>query len=145
MASSPQPDPLGGAIAMAAVPRPLRGCALAALGHLTDPAADALECLREPLESLGDAWPTAARAAQLSPVPEDVGLVQLARHLGLSVLEVLSVALALAVEEDPRVGGAVAYLQAPIESSRPTLGLLARAFSAAASDPDDPLRQLASR
>jgi hypothetical protein len=129
---------------MAATPYPLRTCALAALGHLADLDAEAMQCLREPVESLGDAWPTAARAAQLSPVPEDVGLVQLARHLNLSVLEVLSVALALAVEEDPRAGSAVAYLQSPIESSRPTLGLLARAFSEVASGSTDPLRELAA-
>jgi len=143
MASSPKPDHLAGVLAMATSPRPLRSCALAALGRLTDPSADSLHCLREPLHDLGATWPMAARAALLSPTPEDVGLVQLGRQLGLSILEILAVALALAVEEDAQVGSAITYLQSPIESSRPTLGLLARAFTEVASDSQDPLRELA--
>ncbi|HVE87284.1 MAG TPA: ATP-binding protein [Myxococcales bacterium] len=144
MASSPQTEHLAQVLAMASAPRPLRSCALAALGQLEDPASsEELQCLREPLEALGDDWLAAARAAEISPATEDVGLVQLGRQLGLSLLELLTVSLSVAVEEDARAGCAVAFLQAPIGSSRPTLGLLARAFAGAAQEGADPLRELA--
>jgi hypothetical protein len=55
---------------------------------------------------------------------EDAPLAWLAVELHLSTLELLVVALAAAVEEDPMVGRVLAYAQAPIGGSRPTLGLL---------------------
>ncbi len=50
----------------------------------------------------------------------------LARELGMTLAELLAVALAAAVEDDLMAGRALAYLQAPVGGSRPTLGLLAR-------------------
>jgi len=91
---------------------------------------------------VGARWAEDARAAQASPT-SDVGLLQLGRQLGLSLLEILTVSLALAVEEDAHVGCAVAFLQSPVGSPRPTLGLLSRAFARAAPDSAEPLRDLA--
>jgi hypothetical protein len=65
------------------------------------------------------------------PGPGDAPLVWLAGELRLSRLELLTVALATAVEDDPIVGRVLAHVQAPIGGSRPTLGLLAPAFARA--------------
>jgi hypothetical protein len=51
--------------------------------------------------------------------------VALARELDLSLSELLATALAAAVEDDVMTGRALAFLQAPVGGSRPTLGLLA--------------------
>jgi hypothetical protein len=59
----------------------------------------------------------------------DRPLLNLAEALDLSTIEVLSVALAAAVEVEIVIGRLLAYVQAPIATSRPTLGLLARAFA----------------
>jgi hypothetical protein len=59
------------------------------------------------------------------PAAEDAPLLHLARQLGLSLPEVLAVALAAAVEDDLATGRILAHLQAPLAGSRPTLGLLA--------------------
>ncbi len=129
---------------MSGAPRPLRSLALGALyrlGQAVAPDADALAPLREDGAAAGEDWPAAAEAARRSPAIEDVGLASLARALDLSALELLTVALAAAVEEDPLVGRAVAFLQEPLECSRPTLGLVARAFAEVAPDAD-PLRAL---
>lgn len=64
-----------------------------------------------------------------SPVPEDDTLIQLGHHLELSAIEILTVALAAAAEDDPVTGRILALVQAPVGGSRPTLGLLSRAFS----------------
>ena len=63
-----------------------------------------------------------------APRSEDCYLVDLADKLGLSQIELLTIALALAVEEDPMTGRAIAYVQAPVGGSRPTLGLLQAAL-----------------
>ena len=63
-----------------------------------------------------------------NPAEEDSMLCNLADQLNLDVIEILSVALALAVEEDPMVGRSIAYVQAPMGGSRPTLGLLQAAL-----------------
>src|SRR6266571_4786610 len=46
----------------------------------------------------------------------------------LSLIETLAVELAATVERDAMAGRAVAYVQAPLGGSRPTVGLLAAAF-----------------
>jgi hypothetical protein len=63
-----------------------------------------------------------------SPAPGDEPLFLLARELHLSSLELLTVALAAAVEDDLLIGRLLAHVQAPVGGSRPTLGLIAQAF-----------------
>lgn len=63
-----------------------------------------------------------------APDPVDHPLLRLGEELGLRNIEVLAVALAAAVETDVVVGRAIARLQAPLGSSRPTLALLATCF-----------------
>jgi hypothetical protein len=63
------------------------------------------------------------------PAPRDKALVNLAKILDLTPVELLSAALALAVEEDPLVGRSLAHVQAPLGGSRPTLSLLDAAFA----------------
>jgi hypothetical protein len=63
------------------------------------------------------------------PLVCDAPLVRLAGELRFSPLEVLVVALAAAVEDDPLVGRMLAHVQAPIGGSRPTLGLVAHTFA----------------
>ncbi|MGK7888700.1 MAG: hypothetical protein AB4042_05155, partial [Leptolyngbyaceae cyanobacterium] len=76
------------------------------------------------------------------PNPVDRPLVALGQTLDLSLMELLTVAIAAAVEQDLMVGRAIAYLQSPVGGSRPTLGLLATAFAAIASDKMFPIHQL---
>jgi hypothetical protein len=66
-----------------------------------------------------------------APTSDDARLVWLASKLRLSKIELLAVALAAAVEDDPGVGRVLAYVQSPIGGSRPTLGLITRAFGRA--------------
>jgi len=64
-----------------------------------------------------------------APADEDIRLLRLAKQIALSHVELLAIVLALAVEEDPMAGRAIAYIQAPMGGSRPTLGLLESAFA----------------
>lgn len=64
----------------------------------------------------------------------DIPLLRLAEPLNLSTIEVLTVSLAATVEAEIVIGRLLAYVQSPIASSRPTLGLLARAFAPFASE-----------
>jgi hypothetical protein len=59
-----------------------------------------------------------------------------------SPLEILTIALTLAVEEEVMVGRALARVQAPLGGSRPTLGLLSVAFAPLAPDPPHPIYHL---
>jgi ATPase family associated with various cellular activities (AAA) len=65
----------------------------------------------------------------IDPLPSDLPLVQLMQELGLNRVEILSTSLAAAVESDLMIGRAIAKLQSPLGGSRPTLGLMAAAFS----------------
>jgi hypothetical protein len=67
------------------------------------------------------------------PEPIDAPLISLAHEMGLSLLEVLVVALAAAVDDDLLVGRAIAHLQAPVGGARPTVGLLSAALTPAAT------------
>lgn len=62
------------------------------------------------------------------PGSEDAPLARLVAHWNLSLAEALCFALVAVVERDVLAGRALAYLQAPVGGSRPTLGLLAAAF-----------------
>lgn len=75
-------------------------------------------------------WVDAFRASLVDPAPTDRPLVDLARDLGLTEIELLAVVLAESVEDDPMIGRVVAHLQSPLGGSRPTIGLLAAVFGA---------------
>jgi hypothetical protein len=72
---------------------------------------------------------TVAADHQRDPAPEDAGMVRVAADLKLAQVELLAIALAAAVEEDPFVGRVITRAQTPYGASRPTLGLLAHAFA----------------
>lgn len=74
------------------------------------------------------------------PAATDTPLLHLAVTYNLSPCEVLAVALTAAVEADMMIGRTLAYVQAPLGGSRPTLGLLAAALDeVAAHQPIDAL------
>jgi hypothetical protein len=60
-----------------------------------------------------------------APPANERALLELAESLGFSMPEILAIALTAAIEDDVMAGRAVAYAQAPVGGSRPTLGLLA--------------------
>ena len=66
-----------------------------------------------------------------NPAASDADLVSIAQTLGLERVEVLAIALAASVEDDPLVGRVLAHVQAPLGGSRPTLGLICHAFDSA--------------
>jgi len=74
-------------------------------------------------------WKQSVLKAVREPSGLDRALVQLAGSLSCTVAEVLAVAVAAAVDEDLIVGRVLAFLQAPVGGSRPTLGLLATAYA----------------
>lgn len=76
----------------------------------------------------------ALEAYLLNVQNEDYYLLELADKLKLNHIELLTISLALSVEEDPMVGRAIAYVQAPIGGSRPTLGLLQSALTLIATE-----------
>ena len=65
---------------------------------------------------------------------EDYYLLELADKLNLNHIELLTISLALSVEQDPMVGRAIAFVQSPIGGSRPTLGLLQSALTLMATE-----------
>jgi hypothetical protein len=64
-----------------------------------------------------------------NPQACDYYLIELAGKLDLNAVELLTIALVRAVEEDPMVSRVIAFVQAPVGGSRPTLGLLQSAFA----------------
>lgn len=94
------------------------------------------EALRTALARCGAEGPSSARLAALlqAPAASDGALMGLAEPLGLSPLELLCAALALAVEEDVLSGRVMAHLQRPVGGSRPTLGLLATSLGPLAGE-----------
>lgn len=116
----------------------LRTFALSAVAALaeTNPALNrdssewlyVAECLKLVPSERGR-WLQAVLAALQEPAREDRAVVHLAAALSCSVVEVLTVVLAAAVDEDLMVGRALAFLQAPVAGARPTLGLLAAAYA----------------
>jgi len=121
----------------AAIDCTVLGCrelGFAALGALLQamPDEDAAEArfLRQAwLQAGGASWPDqVAQALALQPA-QDAALLRSAALLQLAPMEVLAVALAAGVEHDPLVGRLLAWLQAPVALTRPTLALLARALA----------------
>ncbi len=62
------------------------------------------------------------------PHADDAPLAQLSAYWRLSLAETLALALCAIIERDTLAGRALAYAQAPIGGSRPTLGLLAETY-----------------
>ncbi|MGH7945503.1 MAG: ATP-binding protein [Opitutaceae bacterium] len=62
------------------------------------------------------------------PAEVDAHLVAIAKEIQLGQMEILAIALAASVEDDPLVGRVLAHVQAPVGGSRPTLGLICHAF-----------------
>jgi len=116
-----------------AQPADLRTLALGLLGSLPtplDPGSET-EFLQDHARSLRGReqnWPALLAGAIAEPAEADQPLAALAGQLALNPLETLVIALLQAVEEEPEVGRALAYLQAPVGGSRPTLGLLETAY-----------------
>jgi hypothetical protein len=114
----------------------LRSFALAAIAAVSGPAGDAPEMafLRGHYERAGgEKWTRNLRRYLRKPERADAPLAALATTLALDPAEILSVALAAAVETDLLCGRAIAHVQAPLGGSRPTLGLAGSAFAAATS------------
>ena len=118
----------------------LRSYALAGLAELAQanvPTSSPRPEQRYLLDQLAAVAPTARGflatlpAYLYAPDESDARLGRLASAFGLTVFEQLAVALASAVEDDAMAGRAVAWLQAPVGGSRPTLGLVAGALAAA--------------
>jgi hypothetical protein len=70
----------------------------------------------------------ALRSALAAPGTSDDNLLRLHAEMSLSAAELLTIALAVAVDEDPVAGRVLAHVQAPVGGSRPTLGLIAESF-----------------
>jgi hypothetical protein len=115
----------------------LRTFTLAAIAaHLPDSADDPpeLQFLRSHLNAITPKpsnWLEALRQYSCHPLPLDLPLLSLVEPLQLNELELLAIALAMAVEEEVMVGRALSRLQAPVGGSRPALSLITTAFVSA--------------
>ena len=120
--------------APALAPPLLHELALAAVGalvlHTTADPVPELDYLRRHHERVvrSGEWGQMLLEALRSPASGDRSLLDLAADLELSPLEILTIALAAAVENDSVVGRALARVQAPMGGGRPTLGLLVAAL-----------------
>ncbi len=127
----------------------LRTYALAALAAQTaipddlSQAPPEIQFLRHPLELVAPAnWMQSLSAYLNQPAAQDIPLIQLSQTLNLTTLELLSLVLAAAVESEVMVGRAIAYLQAPVGGSRPTLSLLGAAFGPVTQAGSSPINTL---
>ena len=107
---------------------PLAGLALALLapgesGEGTE--ADWLNRWQGRLRAAAGDPAAAWRTWLMAPAAEDERLRALAGELRLSTAEAIAVALAVAVEVDAMTGRALAWLQSPSGTARPTIGLVA--------------------
>jgi len=131
----------------------LRGYALAGLAELAQRNASTATPTPEQRYLL-DHFATLATSGQrffatlptylATPGEGDARLLLLASALGLTVFEILAVALAGAVEDDAMAGRAVAWFQTPVGGSRPTLGLVACAFADLPGAESQPIHTLIS-
>lgn len=67
----------------------------------------------------------------------DANLVQLVESLSISTIELVTIVLAIMVEEDPLVGRLFAFIQAPVGGARPSLGMLETVLRPLATNPRD--------
>ncbi|WP_437310857.1 ATP-binding protein [Sorangium sp. So ce388] len=103
--------------------------AAAAVGDALHAPTPELAFLVERARGVGAPDPASLAAYIREPARADAALVALARATDLGALDLLTVALTAAVEDDPMIGRILAHLQAPLGGSRPTMGLLAAAFA----------------
>ena len=87
-------------------------------------------------------WAAALDTYLDDPAPGDAALIRLSTEMGLSLIEMLGVALAASVENDVMAGRALAHVQQPIGGSRPTFGLLAATLVEAQLDSSNPINAL---
>ncbi|HNC96084.1 MAG TPA: hypothetical protein PKW90_08180, partial [Myxococcota bacterium] len=104
---------------------------LGILGAVMAPQGEEMEArsLRAWGSLLSERWgkPTAALdALRRTPDPEDRRVADLSERLDLDDAELLALCLCMAVELDPEAGRLIAWLQAPVGASRPSLGLISR-------------------
>ncbi|MEC5385352.1 ATP-binding protein [Uliginosibacterium sp. H3] len=113
----------------------LHGLALAAL-HATDTLAErsAEAAWLDAQCRLCDSVAAPLQAWLASPPQEDRLLHAIASALHLQPVELIAVALAAAVETDAMAGRVIAWLQAPVGTSRPTVGLALAAANALGMD-----------
>lgn len=78
--------------------------------------------------------PACIAALRAGPPAGDRRLVTVATALGLDDVELLTTALCIAVDRDPRAARALAEAQAPLGGSRPLLGFVATIFAALGAD-----------
>jgi len=75
------------------------------------------------------AWNDSFHSYLDDPAPIDLPFFKLAQVLELNDVELLTIALVLAVETNVMAGRAIALVQAPVGGSRPTLGLLSSSLA----------------
>jgi len=109
-------------------------------GH--GPEADWLNRWRSHLRSAASDPAAAWQTWLATPPEEDARLRAVAGELRLSTAETIAVALAVAVEVEAMAGRALAWLQAPTGTARPTVGLVA--LVAASIDGGGPAAQIAA-
>lgn len=86
-------------------------------------------------------WTDALTHHLNAPHPGDRPLLQLTHTFPLTTLEILTISVTAALEENVHIGRALAHIQAPIGGSRPTLSLLAAALQPLAVKPS-PISEL---
>lgn len=97
-----------------------------------EPSGPEVQFLMRQLKAIaaeGKSWREGLTDYLRQPQPQDKWLLKLAQQLPLTTSEVLTAALAVAVETDVMVGRALALIQAPLGGSRPTLSLLTAALA----------------
>ncbi len=88
-------------------------------------------------------WASLLLAADPPPAAaEDLPVLLLAENLRFTPIELLTVALLIAVQDESAVARAVTGIQDPIEGSWPVVGLAAEAFRAVARPGEDPVHTL---
>jgi hypothetical protein len=134
-------------IDVAQTPR-LAWLALACLATPEPPAADdaaEAQWLADLRATHADAVlqaPAVLAAWRAAPPPADAALAQLVRELRLGTPEVLALALALAADTDVMAGRALAWLQAPLHTAWPTVGLVGCLAGMLGLEPQAALAQL---
>jgi len=93
-------------------------------GHAPSPEARHLHLSWTQLGGSWERWRAVLELRLRTPLEEDARLVRVGRELGSSDIELLASALALRVEHELLAARCLAFLQAPVGGSRPTLGLL---------------------
>jgi hypothetical protein len=94
------------------------------------------EAFRERLQSIAErcvngrtSLPVAFHNYMRHPGEADAPLAKVAYQFGLEAVEVLAIRLAIAAEQDLLTGHLLAQLHQPLAHTRPTIGLLAQAYS----------------